>query len=507
MMKHTKMIMQYFEEQVRATPAAPAVLTEEASISYTELNSRANQLARTLRDRGVGPDTIVGIMAERSIEMIIGLFGILKAGGAYLPLLPRSPAERTHFLIKESRMALLLTQTPFLKDYDIPALDLCDEVLYRGSTENLEPINRPEDLIYVIYTSGSTGKPKGVMIEHHSVVNRLLWMQAHYPLAQRDVILQKTPFIFDVSVWELFWWCMTGARLCLLKPGYEKFPQAIIECTVQKQVTVMHFVPSMLSAFLNYVDEHQDAPRLASLQQVFASGEVLTPGHLKKFNRILYDTNATRLANLYGPTEATIDVTYFDCPTQGEIERVPIGKPIDNTEILILNEDNTRAPILETGELCIAGAGVARGYLHNPALTAEKFVAHPLRAQERIYRTGDLARWLPDGNIEFLGRADQQVKVRGIRIEPGEIECAIAEFAAIRQCVVVAEQESENITLLTAYIVATDNFSVGALKEHLKRILPDYMMPNLFIAVDAIPLTPTGKADRTMLTNWRRKKG
>jgi surfactin family lipopeptide synthetase A len=403
-------------------------------------------------------------------------------------------------------MALLLTQTPFLKDYDIPTLDLCDEGLYTGSAENLEPINRPENLIYVIYTSGSTGKPKGVMIEHHSVINRLTWMQVHYPLDQEDVILQKTPFIFDVSVWELFWWCMTGSRLCLLKPGYEKFPQAIIECVAQKQVTVMHFVPSMLSAFLNYVDEHRAAPRLASLQQVFASGEVLTPVHLKKFNRILYATNATRLANLYGPTEATVDVTYFDCPTQGEIERIPIGKPIDNIEILILNAENTCAAILEIGELCIAGAGVARGYLHNPSLTAEKFVAHPLRARERIYRTGDLARWLPDGNIEFLGRADQQVKVRGIRIELGEIEIAIAECAAIRQCVVVAEQESENVTLLTAYIVVNDEFSVKALKDYLKTILPDYMIPNLFIPVDAIPLTPTGKADRTMLTSWRRKK-
>lgn len=505
-MTYTKLIMQYFEEQVTATPSASAVTIGEVSITYAELNGKANQLARILRDQGVGPDKIIGIMVERSIEMIVGLFGILKAGGAYLPLLPNGPFERVYSLLKESRTLLLLTQTPFLQDYDVPALDLHNAALYQGSPENLEPVNRPEDLMYVMYTSGSTGKPKGVMVEHRSVINRLVWMNKQYPIDLHDVILQKTPFIFDVSVWELFWWCMVGSSLCLLKPNHEKSPQAIVKCIAQKHVTMTHFVPSMLGVFLNHVESHKDAPGLASLRHVFVSGEVLTPAHLKKFNQTLYDTNATRLSNLYGPTEATVDVTYFDCPVQGEIERIPIGKPIDNIEILILNEHNVCAAILETGELCIAGIGLARGYLYNPALTEEKFVAHPLHEGERIYRTGDLARWLPDGNVEFLGRTDQQVKVRGIRIELGEIEIVISNFASIYQCVVIAEQESENITLITAYIVTEKDFSLSNLKQYMSRILPNYMMPNLFISLPDIPLTPTGKADRKMLTSQRRKK-
>ena len=498
-------IVQSFERQAAATPASPAVIMDHTLITYDELNRRANQLAGRLRQRGVGPNQVVGMMAERSIEMVIGIFGILKAGGAYMPLMPKGPSERTRYLLDESRAALLLTQTRFLEDYGVPTLDLQDGTIYQGSAENVAPIHQPNDLAYVIYTSGSTGKPKGVMIEHHALMNRLIWMQASYPIDQTDVILQKTPVIFDVSVWELFWWSMVGATLCLLKPGYEKFPLAIIEEVWQRRVTVMHFVPSMLSAFLNYVAEHHEETRLATLRQVFTSGEALTLAHLKKFNHTLSDVHATRLTNLYGPTEATVDVTSFDCPPHSEIEQIPIGKPIDNIEILIFNQQNELAAIMEAGELCIAGAGVARGYINNPALTAEKFVAHPFRPQSRMYKTGDLARWLPDGNIEFLGRADQQVKIRGMRIELGEIEAAIAEFAAIQQCVVITEQESENITLLIAYIVTKTGFSLPELKRYLGRVLPDYMIPALFFTLPDIPLTPTGKADRKALANLRKQ--
>jgi len=502
--KSNKTIMQYFEEQASATPSVPALLIGDTTVTYSELNSKANQLARVLRERGVGPDTVVAIMTLRSVEMMIGIFGILKAGGAYMPLLPKSPPERVRYLLKESEAPLLLTQTPWMDDYDVPMLDLQKSDIYRGPAENLDQINHPEDLAYVIYTSGSTGKPKGVMIEHHSLVNRLTWMQRRYPLTSNDVILQKTPFIFDVSVWELFWWSMVGAKLSLLEPGYEKFPQAIIECVARNSVTMMHFVPSMLGVFLNYVSEHHEMARLGSLRHIFASGESLTPLHLRKFNQTLYNTNCTQLINLYGPTEATVDVTYFDCPTQGEIERVPIGKPIDNIEIVILNQQNEPALVMETGELCIAGVGVARGYINNPALTAEKFVPHPLCPQSRMYRTGDLARWLPDGNIEFLGRADQQVKIRGIRIELEEIEAAISQLDDIDQCVVVTKHESETVTLLIAYLVVKTNISLPELKQYLRRILPDYMIPDVFITLPDIPLTPNGKVDRKSLVNLRK---
>lgn len=502
-MGYNTSIMQYFEEQAALTPSACALVVGDSALSYAELNTRANQLARTLRQQGVGPNRVVGIMAERSLEMMIGIFGILKAGGAYLPFLPGSPLERTNYLLSESQAVALLIRTPTTERYSVPVLVLQDEQLYQEPQGNLTPVNRPDDLVYVIYTSGSTGRPKGVMIEHHSLVNRLTWMQKEYPLNQRDVLLQKTPIIFDVSVWELFWWGMAGATLCLLEPGYEKFPLALIERIAQHQVTVVHFVPTMLNAFLHHVQEHEESAKLASLRQVFTSGETLTPAHLKTFNAVLRDTNSTRLTNLYGPTEATIDVTYFDCPAEGEVQRVPIGKPIDNIELVIINQQNEQAAVMETGELCIAGVGVARGYINNPHLTAEKFVSHPWRPETKMYKTGDLARWLPDGNIEFLGRADQQVKIRGIRIEPGEIEAVIIEHGSVQQCVVVLEQERENIARLVAYIVPKADFSLPNLKKYISQILPDYMIPDLFILLPDVPLTPSGKVNRQALTKQK----
>jgi D-alanine--poly(phosphoribitol) ligase subunit 1 len=505
-MMYDRTIMDYFEDQVEQTPFSPALIIGDEVLTYAELNRRSNQVARTLRNQGIGPNTVVGIMAERSFEMLIGIFSILKAGGAYMPVLPTNPVERIRYFLKESDAAVLLTQVSVTEDYGIPTLDLRASELYWGCAENLEHSAGPQDLAYVIYTSGSTGKPKGAMIEHHSLTNRLVWMQACYPINQNDLILQKTPFIFDVSVWELFWWCMVGARLCLLQPGYEKFPLAINACVAQNYVTVTHFVPSMLNTFLNYVNEHATTTNLASLRYVFTSGEALTPAHVKQFKRTLYRMHGTRLTNLYGPTEATVDVTYFDCPMQDELEKVPIGKPIDNIEILILDGQNECVPTGETGELCIAGVGVARGYINNPTLTAEKFVRHPFQPSTRMYKTGDLARWLPDGNIEFLGRADQQVKIRGIRIELGEIESTILEYAHIQQCVIVAEQESEDITLLIAYMVTTADFSLPELKKYLRQILPDYMFPHVYLSLPDIPLTPTGKADRKALTKMRRKK-
>jgi D-alanine--poly(phosphoribitol) ligase subunit 1 len=389
-------------------------------------------------------------------------------------------------------------------------------------------INKPTDLAYVIYTSGSTGKPKGVGIEHHSLVNRLNWMQRKYPLTPADTILQKTPFFFDVSVWEMFWWSMIGAKVCFLMPGMEKFPQAIVETTEKNAVTVMHFVPSMMSVFLEYLrNSENDIKRLTSLTQVFASGEKLTSAHVQAFNDILYKTNGTRLTNLYGPTEATVDVTYFDCLPPSDIddnfEKIPIGKPIDNTQLYIFDENSNMLGIDETGELCIGGVGVARGYLNNPELTAEKFVSfahelHELHELEknnsklktqnpkldslyRLYRTGDLAKWLPDGNVEFLGRSDFQVKIHGLRIELGEIEAVLTRHPSILDNVVIVKQYAKNITMIAAYIVFKSGMTatVKELKDYLKELLPEYMVPALFVILDEFPLTPTGKVDRKSL--------
>ena len=501
-------LQELFEAQAAESPGASAVVCDDdkafntAVLTYAELNSRANQLAHRLRAAGVGPGSIVGLLVERSFSMVIGLLGILKAGGAYLPIAPDNPPERVRYLLQDAGVRCLLIQQRTARRlvFEGEIIDLENPETYAGARENPARINQPDDLAYVIYTSGSTGRPKGVMIEHRSVVNRLHWMQAAYPIGPNDVILQKTPYYFDVSVWELFWWAMTGATLCMLKPGGEKLPMLLVDAIRRHRVTVLHFVPSMLNAFLQYLDG-RDAAALAglgSLRRVFASGEALLPAHVRKFNQLLGAQTGAKLTNLYGPTEATVDVTWYDCPTGDDFERIPIGRPIHNTRLYVI-KDGAAAPIGEPGELCIAGVGLARGYLNNPTLTAEKFTENPLRPGERIYRTGDVARWLADGNIEYLGREDHQVKIRGLRIELGEIENTIREFRGVADGVVVVKRYSESVVLIVAYVVAREPVDFDALKNHLKGLLPDYMVPTHFQRLEEIPLTPTGKADRKAL--------
>ncbi len=545
-----KTIHQLFEEQAEKTPHNTAVLYKNQRLTYRQLNKKANSLARLLRGKGVGANNIVGIIVDRSLEMIVGIFGILKAGGAYLPVSPANPGKRILHLLRGSSTKIVLTQGKFLHKLHEAGLtnkiinidlenDKENEKIYKEPTTNLPRINKSRDLVYVIYTSGSTGKPKGVAIEHCSLVNRLYWMQRKYPLTHNDTILQKTPFFFDVSVWEMFWWSLVGANICFLMPGGEKFPQAIVETIENNDVTVMHFVPSMMSVFLEYLrHSEEEVKRLATLKQIFASGEKLTPSHVQAFNEILHQKNGTQLANLYGPTEATVDVTYFDCPTgtghrSGDIDKIPIGKPIDNIELYILGEGNRIHGVGETGELCIAGVGVGRGYLNTPELTAEKFnhdfldyhdyrdeekkeknyinksflgsrgdfSKKPLAAGGRIYKTGDLARWLPDGNVDFLGRLDHQVKIHGLRIELGEIETVLSKHPLVRDCVIVVKHYSNNIAMIVGYIVpkSGEEVSVNELKGYMQALLPDYMVPKMFVIMDRFPLTPNGKVDRKAL--------
>src|ERR1700704_2060856 len=346
------------------------------SLTYAQLNDKANQLAHLLRAEGVRPGHVVALMVERSFAMTIGILGIVKAGAAYLPIPPDNPADRIDYMLKVGAVKVLLVQTKTASRIVFEGLtvNLDDPDVYRGSTANPVILNKPQDLAYVIYTSGSTGKPKGVMIEHRSLVNRLHWMQQAYPIDESDVILQKTPYSFDVSVWELFWWALQGAKLCFLMPGGERNPLAIVETIRQRQVTVVHFVPSMLNVFLEYWDGKPASAlaSLASIRRVFASGEALSPSHVRKFNDIWGGKTGARLTNLYGPTEATVDVSYFDCPTHNVFEVIPIGRPIHNIRLYVMN-DGQQVAIGETGELCIAGVGLARGYLNNPVLTNEQF--------------------------------------------------------------------------------------------------------------------------------------
>jgi amino acid adenylation domain-containing protein len=501
-------LQELIETQVHRTPAQPAVLCDHEkcwgtpTLNYAQLNERANQVAHRLRQLGVQPGQIVAIMAERSFAMIIGIFGIIKAGAAYLPLSPEDPPERVAYVLSDAGADVLLVHSATIAKAPagLRTINLEQPDTYTGPTVNPALINRPNDLAYVIYTSGSTGKPKGVMIEHRSVVNRLHWMQRAYPINHEDVLLQKTSYCFDVSVWELFWWALEGATLCLLAPRGERIPQALVGAIQKHHVSVMHFVPSMLNVFLEYLDGRADkvTTALASLRQVFASGEALSPAHVRKFNAIISQSTGCRLANLYGPTEATVDATFFDCPSQGELDRIPIGRPIQNMRAYILR-DGKEMPLGEVGELCLAGVGLARGYLNNPRLTNERFVEHLAVPGERIYRTGDLARWLPDGNLEYLGREDHQVKIRGLRIELGEIENTIRTFPGIADCVVTTRTYSESIILIVAYLVCKQPVDAGALKQHLQRHLPEYMVPGHFEKIAHLPLSPNGKADRKAL--------
>jgi len=498
-------LAELLEARVQQYPRQPAVICDHdgywgtSTLNYAQLNERANQVAHRLRNQGVRPGQIIGILVERSFAMIIGIFGIIKAGAAYLPLSPEDPPERRGYLLADARVGLLLVHaaTALKAPPGLPIINLEQPELYTGPASNPARVNQPDDLAYVIYTSGSTGKPKGVMIEHRSVVNRLHWMQSAYPIDKRDVLLQKTPFCFDVSVWELFWWALEGATLCLLTPRGERIPQALVETIRKHRVSVLHFVPSMLNVFLEYLDGRSDkvSAGLSSLRRVFASGEALSPAHVRKFNAIIGQNTGGRLTNLYGPTEATVDVTFFDCPATGELERVPIGRPIQNIRAYIVR-DGKQMPVGEAGELCLAGVGLARGYLNNPQLMSERFLEHPAVPGERIYRTGDVARWLPDGNLEYLGREDHQVKIRGLRIELGEIENTIQSFPGIADCVVTTKKYSESIIVIVAYLVCKQEVALEALKQHLQRFLPEYMVPGHFEKLSRLPLTPNGKVDR-----------
>ncbi|KKO51665.1 non-ribosomal peptide synthetase [Paenibacillus sp. DMB20] len=510
-----KTIHGWFAESARRWPDFPAVRSAEGSLTYGELNDRAERMAAVLRGKGVAVETMVPIAAQRSLSMMIAIMAVLKAGGAYLPIDPEHPPERIRGILEDSGARLLLAGAKWIRtlpafqgetlDLDALAAAAASELPKGEEETDLSPQAGPEHLAYVIYTSGSTGKPKGVMVEHRAVINRLNWMQTAYPLNERDVILQKTPITFDVSVWELFWWSLAGASLYLLEPGGEKEPAVMLQAIEEQAVTVMHFVPSMLGVFLPYAADSGRSGELSSLRYVFASGEALKPAHVAGFYSLMErGDGGCRLINLYGPTEATVDVSYYDCPDAGA-GSIPIGKPIHNIRLYIVDERMRPQPIGVSGELCIAGAGLARGYRNRPDLTEQSFVPNPFAAGEKLYRTGDRARWLPDGNIEFLGRFDHQVKLRGLRIECGEIEHALLLQAEVRDAVVTAVRDHMGEPALCAYLATADGKAPkeANLRAALKELLPEYMIPSYFIAMEAFPLSPSGKADRSRLPQPR----
>ncbi len=487
-----------FEAQVHRSSAAIAVIHEDEQLTYNQLNKRVNQLAHYLSDRGVGPEVLVGICVERSLEMVIGILGILKAGGAYLPIDPDYPRDRIAFMVEDACPAVILVHKPTraVVSGSEKVIDLTAEAdsIAQSSEENPSFQVHVQNLAYVIYTSGSTGKPKGSGLAHQGVVNRLAWMQKQYPLTDQDRVLQKTPFSFDVSVWEFFWPLMVGAQLVLLAPGAHKDSTRLIERIKQARISTLHFVPSMLSVFL----ETAEASSCSSLRQVFCSGEALPVAVQKRF----FETISARLHNLYGPTEASVDVTYWACRRNQYEMTVPIGRPVDNIQIYLLDAYLHPVPIGVAGELYIGGIGLARGYLNRAGLTADRFIPNPFdHAGGRLYRTGDLARYREDGNIEYIGRTDYQVKIRGFRIELGEIETALMQHPHIREAVVSDYVDNFGDKRLVAYMVGKEgiDLDIDDLRTRLKALLPDYMIPVSFVLLDSLPLSANGKLDRGAL--------
>ncbi len=522
------LLHRWIERQAALTPGATAVVGESESLTYRELDARANRLARRLRRLGVRVDEPVAICAERSPALVVGLLAILKAGGAYLPLDPSYPSERLAFMIEDGLGGLakpvLLAQVDLLAASVAGAgarlIDLDSAAGPAGDAGDplLAPLDGgagADNLAYVIYTSGSTGRPKGVMSTHRGVVNRIAWAQRAYGLTPDDRVLQKTPASFDVSVPELFWPLAVGARLVLARPGGQRDPAYLMRRIEEQEVTTVHFVPPMLQLFLAQLSQTAQTGlgRCRSLRRVMASGEALPAELAARFHELLggalgtaEPAGITELHNLYGPTEASVEVTAHRTLPGPARRAVPIGRPIANLGIWLLDPELQPVPLGVPGELCIGGiggTGLARGYLRRPGLTAERFVPHPLgRPGERLYRTGDLARFSADGEIEFLGRTDDQVKLRGFRIEPGEIEAALAGHPAVREAAVVAREEGPGEVRLVAYVVPAGpgpRPEAGELRDALRRVLPEHMVPADFALVDALPLTPSGKVDRGAL--------
>ncbi|MEU3042504.1 amino acid adenylation domain-containing protein [Streptomyces diastaticus] len=486
----------FLEEQAVRTPHRVAIADD--GTTYEELNRKANRLAHRLRDLGVRPGDVVGVCMSRSPLALVAIYAVLKAGAAYLPVDPTLPSPRIDYLTRHSgvRTALGTAATRAAIAGVDTFLDLEDEASFDGAEDNPEGGAGPDDLCYVIYTSGSTGRPKGVMVEHRAIVNRLWWMQRAYPLDASGIVLHKTPLTFDVSVWEVFWWSIAGAAVCILPSGDERDPERVAARIADHGVTVTHFVPSMLRAFLHYSEASGGPAPLASLSTVFASGEALPTATAASFTAFL---PAVRLVNLYGPTEAAVDVSHFDCAGLDTDRPLPIGQPIDNIRLYVLTRGGTPAPVGTPGELHIAGVGLARGYLGADEMTEERFVPDTVSGSGRMYRTGDLVRRLPGGDIEYLGRLDQQVKIRGYRIEPGEIEHVLARCAGVADCAVHPVADDAGDLVLCVYVVPADGFDEAVLRTALAAELPSYMVPQHVVPLDEIPTNHNGKRDVSRL--------
>jgi bacitracin synthase 3 len=477
-----KTIHQLFEEQVDKTPNNIAVVCGDQQLTYQELNTKANQLARHLQKLGVKPDTIVGIMVERSLEMIIGIMGILKAGGAYLPIDPVLPEERINYIFNDANVSLILTQN-YLKEKikKVNYLSL-NENIYTGLNSNLSQKATQDNIAYVIYTSGSTGLPKGVVINHQSLGNLCYWHNESFKVTPFDKSTQIANIGFDASVWEIFPYLIKGASLHVIRKEFIHNVDKLNKYFEERQISISFLPTPLCEEFIKLKNK--------TLRVLLTGGDKLKQ----------YEKQDYLLVNNYGPTENTVVTTSF-AVTNKNYSNIPIGKPISNVEVYILSQKGHIQPIGISGELCISGAGLARGYLNKQEISRKKFIDNPFEQGGKIYRTGDLARWLPDGNIEFLGRSDYQVKIRGFRIELGEIEANILKNSMIKETIVIAKETQPNLSHLIAYIVPKEkhDIDIAKLRNFLQTKLPDYMVPTFFVELDKIPLNSSGKYDRKAL--------
>ncbi|MBI3405302.1 MAG: amino acid adenylation domain-containing protein [Acidobacteria bacterium] len=495
-------ISQLFEAQAARTPKSAAVIDGKSRLTFSELNERANQLAHYLNSKGVGPETLVSLCLERSASAIVGLLGILKAGGAYVPLDPAYPRERLQFMLDDSGATFLLTDSRMMGRIGKGAattiqLDADSKAIEKESKENPPGSVSAENLAYVIYTSGSTGQPKGVQATHGASLNRFHWMWSKFPFQQDDVCCQKTSLSFVDSVWELFGPLLQGVPTVILSDEQVKDPRAFTEALAQNRVTRIVLVPSLLRLLLDAFSNL--GTRLPDLKLCVSSGEALPADLARRFQK---SAPQCKLVNLYGSSEVAADASCFECSCVPSLPTVPIGRPITNSQIYILDRNQKAVPIGVPGELYVGGAGLARGYLNRPELTAEKFVANPFvnTGTARLYKTGDLARFRSDGNIEHLGRLDSQVKVRGHRIELGEVEATLAQCPDVSACAVAARDDKQGDTQLVAYAVVSGKpMTAGEIRRYLRQRLPDTMVPSHIVFVEALPLLPNGKVDRRAL--------
>ena len=489
-------VIDRIEAQTAATPDAVAVEFRDERLTYAELHRLTNRVAHALLDRATAGSGFVGVYMERSVDMVVALLSVVKAGLAYVPIDPEYPADRVRYMIEDSGVPLVLTQARHrddLADTGTEAVVLADLVPTATDESDVRRTLTPDSRVYMIYTSGSTGRPKGVVNRHVSLFNRLHWMQQQYGLQDDDRVLQKTPFSFDVSVWEFFWPLMYGARIVVAEPGGHRDTEYLKQLIRDRRITTTHFVPSMLNVFL---EEDDLAGHTASLRRVFCSGEALPHHTVASFSAQL----SCDLHNLYGPTEAAIDVSYWPATPDYPGRVVPIGRPIANTTLYVVDRNLRLQPVGVPGELCIGGVGLAEGYHNRPDLTEKAFVPDPFAADPgaRLYRTGDLARYLTDGQIEYLGRIDNQIKLRGFRIELGEIEAVVQSLPTVREAAVVLH-ETPSSRMLVGYVVPADGFAVAEAKELMRKQLPDFMVPQLFVEIAAVPTSANGKLDRRAL--------